>query len=284
MYYFETLETTCFVLPFGQEEATEILFPHLQSGNVLNVPLMPEEPNFMSQGIPVVDDPALLLFEKRLERNFKEDETCHSQVVRLVLGGRTNESQEHGKYDKGLRVISWGSPEHRVKIVVILDRKKAILQAALQGCAHIVKHLLHLKVGDEEGEKLEEEVLREAIDEDHTLAVQTILHQITHMHVQGGQYDNALQAASYKGNEQVVKLLLDKGADVNAQGGEYGNALQAASYRGHEQVVKLLLDKGADVNAQGGYFGNALQAAYNEQVVKLLLDKGADVNVERAKV
>ncbi|OCK72824.1 hypothetical protein K432DRAFT_278319, partial [Lepidopterella palustris CBS 459.81] len=56
-------------------------------------------------------------------------------------------------------------------------------------------------------------------------------------------------------------LLLDKGADVNAQGGEYGNALYAASDRDHEQVVRLLLDKGADVNAQGGEYGNALQAA-----------------------
>ncbi|KAF1963965.1 hypothetical protein BU23DRAFT_376242, partial [Bimuria novae-zelandiae CBS 107.79] len=49
------------------------------------------------------------------------------------------------------------------------------------------------------------------------------------------------------------KLLLNKGADVNAQGGEYGNALQAASERDHEAIVKLLLDKGADVNAQGGH-------------------------------
>jgi ankyrin repeat protein len=87
-----------------------------------------------------------------------------------------------------------------------------------------------------------------------------------------GEYGNALQAASARGHEQVVKLLLDKGADLNAQGGEYGNALQAAAARGHEQVVKLLLDKGADPNAQGGEYGNALQAASargHEQVVKL---------------
>jgi ankyrin repeat protein len=43
----------------------------------------------------------------------------------------------------------------------------------------------------------------------------------------------------------VVELLLGKGADVNAQGGEYGNALQAASYGGHEKVVEQLLGKSA---------------------------------------
>jgi ankyrin repeat protein len=76
---------------------------------------------------------------------------------------------------------------------------------------------------------------------------------------------------------------LDKGADVNAQGGEYGNALQAASSRGHQEIVQLLLDKGADVNAQGGEYGNALPAASwggYQGVVQLLLDKGADVNAQ----
>ena len=39
----------------------------------------------------------------------------------------------------------------------------------------------------------------------------------------------------------MVQMLLDKGTDVNAQGGEYGNALQAASSRGHDQVVQMLI-------------------------------------------
>ncbi|KAH7205024.1 hypothetical protein BKA60DRAFT_656100 [Fusarium oxysporum] len=119
------------------------------------------------------------------------------------------------------------------------------------------------------------------------------------VNAQGGEYGNALQAASYNGNRDVVQLLLDKGADVSAQGGRYGNALQAASYNGNREggkysnalqavsskgnrdVVQLLLDKGADVNAWGGQYGNALQAASyngNRDVIQLLLDKGADVN------
>jgi ankyrin repeat protein len=49
----------------------------------------------------------------------------------------------------------------------------------------------------------------------------------------------------------MVKLLVDNGADVNAQGADNDNALQAASHRGDEAVVRLLVDKGAKV-AQGG--------------------------------
>ncbi|KIW32286.1 uncharacterized protein PV07_03844 [Cladophialophora immunda] len=95
--------------------------------------------------------------------------------------------------------------------------------------------------------------------------------------------DNALLVAAQYGREQVVRTLLDAGADVNYQGGYYGNALQAAAFSGHEQVVRTLLHTGANINHQGGYYGNALQAAIkgcHGQVVRILLEAGADVWAE----
>jgi len=47
----------------------------------------------------------------------------------------------------------------------------------------------------------------------------------------------------------VVQILLDVDADVNTEGGEFGNALVAASEGGHQEVVQILLDVGADVDA-----------------------------------
>ena len=44
-----------------------------------------------------------------------------------------------------------------------------------------------------------------------------------------------------------MKLLVDEGVDVNTQGGYYGNKLQAASSKGHDAIIKLLLDKSVDV-------------------------------------
>ena len=40
-----------------------------------------------------------------------------------------------------------------------------------------------------------------------------------------------------------VRLLLKKGADANVQGGYYSRALHAASQKGYEEVVRLLLEK-----------------------------------------
>ena len=57
--------------------------------------------------------------------------------------------------------------------------------------------------------------------------------------------------------------------NINAQGGEYGNALQAASEGGHEKVVTMLLDKGADVNAEGGHFGRE----FSLKTVLMLVDQ-----------
>ena len=70
-----------------------------------------------------------------------------------------------------------------------------------------------------------------------------------------------------------MTLLLQEGADVNARGGEYGNALYAASARGYVDIVKLLLEAGADINAQGGLYGSAFQVALKQghgEVVRIL--------------
>ncbi|KAM3560929.1 hypothetical protein MY1884_002648 [Beauveria asiatica] len=100
---------------------------------------------------------------------------------------------------------------------------------------------------------------------------------------QGGQFGNALQAASYEGYRDIIQLLLEKGANINAQGGRYGNALQAASHGGYRDTIQLLLEKGANINTQGGSYNNAIQAASHggyREIVQLLLEKGADINTQ----
>jgi ankyrin repeat protein len=115
------------------------------------------------------------------------------------------------------------------------------------------------------------------------VVVNSLLESGADTSTQGGEYGNALQAASEGGHREIVQLLVDRGADGNAQGGRYSNALQAASEGGHREIVQLLVNRGADVNAQGGRFGNALQAASeggHMEIVQLLVDRGADVNAQ----
>ncbi|KAF4810565.1 Ankyrin repeat and KH domain-containing protein 1 [Colletotrichum siamense] len=97
---------------------------------------------------------------------------------------------------------------------------------------------------------------------------------------------SALQAASGRGDIELVKLLLSAGVNVNAEACDYRQtALEAASEGGHINVVELLLFAGANVNAQSanGSGRTALQAASHGghiEVVERLLSAGANVNAD----
>jgi ankyrin repeat protein len=64
--------------------------------------------------------------------------------------------------------------------------------------------------------------------------------------VDGGYLHTALQAASRLGQEDIVKLLIEKGADPNIYGRR--SALSDAARSGSKDVVELLLNNGADVH------------------------------------
>ena len=66
----------------------------------------------------------------------------------------------------------------------------------------------------------------------------------------------ALQGASEKGHEDIVRILLDFG--VSGKRGVYLKALEMASEQGHEKVAQLLVDKAANI---GKYHGEALAMA-----------------------
>ncbi|KAJ6467478.1 hypothetical protein DFH09DRAFT_832865, partial [Mycena vulgaris] len=86
---------------------------------------------------------------------------------------------------------------------------------------------------------------------------------------QGTSYTSALAAASHRGHESIVQLLIENGADINR------------ASAGHENIVQLLLTYGADVNMKGGNYGHPLQAAcYGRypSIIRLLMQNGADVN------
>jgi ankyrin repeat protein len=82
-----------------------------------------------------------------------------------------------------------------------------------------------------------------------------------------------------------VKLLVERGADVNARAGTGINPLMvAARYRGNAEVVGLLLKKGAKPNTEKGvdvrYNASPLffaVMANDAQTVSALLDGGANV-------
>lgn len=90
-----------------------------------------------------------------------------------------------------------------------------------------------------------------------------------------------LHHATFRRNEDVMKLLLDKGADVNAEDSIKRTPLHYAASNATEKVVTLLLNNKANVSAKDFEARTPLfyAARFNGAIVNLLLEKGADVNV-----
>lgn len=91
---------------------------------------------------------------------------------------------------------------------------------------------------------------------------------------------SALGWAVKRGHESVVRLLLEKDKTIIELGGtEYRTPLHEAVIRGFEGVVRILLDNGGDVSAADGEGMTSLHHAVDRnhvEVVKLLLENGAD--------
>ncbi|KAI5641662.1 ankyrin repeats (many copies) domain-containing protein [Phthorimaea operculella] len=72
----------------------------------------------------------------------------------------------------------------------------------------------------------------------------------------------ALQHAAYKGNKDMVQLLLDRGANVNSGKHEYNyTALHFGALSGNSEVCKLLLDAGASPQTTNSVGRTAAQMA-----------------------
>jgi ankyrin repeat protein len=72
------------------------------------------------------------------------------------------------------------------------------------------------------------------------------------MHQEDSQGFTPLATAAEAGDEEIARLLLDRGADVNQQGSPQRRitALMVATYHKQESMVRLLIELGADVNLQ----------------------------------
>ncbi len=88
--------------------------------------------------------------------------------------------------------------------------------------------------------------------------------------------ESPLMLAALKGQEDVVRKLIDRGADVNKPG---WTPLHYASTNGHVGIMNLLLEHHAYLDAESPNKTTPLMMAAfygSSQAVKLLLEAGAD--------
>ena len=86
--------------------------------------------------------------------------------------------------------------------------------------------------------------------------------------------------AAWKGNKDIVTLLIQAGAMIDEEDANGATPLHYASVQGHEAIVSLLLSRGAKVQHCDKKAISAIQRATTSgrlEVVKILLNKNADL-------
>jgi ankyrin repeat protein len=87
-----------------------------------------------------------------------------------------------------------------------------------------------------------------------------------------------LTLACYRGNNDMVKFLIETGCDIN-QKSSMGTALMAAVVKGNNELAQFLVLKNANINLTDQNGTSALMYAVmfkNKEIVMLLLQKKAD--------
>ncbi|KAF7587418.1 hypothetical protein BBP40_007258 [Aspergillus hancockii] len=206
-------------------------------------------------------------------------------IVEAMLDNSGNEDS----YKDNEKALFWAAMGGSVEVIKLLLTKgtspnvSGVMRAAAEnGHEHSIR-ILVANGGDVNAESYEDEgnaLQVAAMKGDETL-IRCLLELGADPNRGGGELGSVLHIAAVNGDESITQLLLENGADPNAKGGMYGFALQAAVEEGHGNIIRMLLDNGAEVNLEGGPYGNAFQAAVENgdiDIVELLLAHGADIN------
>ncbi|EDL98852.1 rCG54922 [Rattus norvegicus] len=108
-----------------------------------------------------------------------------------------------------------------------------------------------------------------------------------HVNLVNGDGATPLMLAAVTGQLPLVQLLVEKHADMNKQDSVHGwTALMQATYHGNKEIVKYLLNQGADVTlrAKNGYTAFDLVMLLNDpdtELVRLLASVCMQVNKDR---
>ncbi|KAF7974001.1 hypothetical protein HWV62_13619 [Athelia sp. TMB] len=165
------------------------------------------------------------------------------------------------------------------------DFTSLVLEASRCACAIVqllVEHGAHVNApAGPDGT-----VLQVAVHEGYLNIVQLLLEHGADVNAPAGPDGTALQVASITRrsaeHDEIVQLLIENGADVNAPGGPNATALLHASTRGDEDGVRLMLERGAVMGPQEAeeFIFRKYKTKNQAEILQLLLDSEAGVDKE----
>jgi uncharacterized protein len=101
--------------------------------------------------------------------------------------------------------------------------------------------------------------------------------------IRDGKGNTLLMLASYNGQLEMTRVLLEHGGDSQAANDMGQIPLAGAAFKGNTAMAKLLIEHGAEVNARmpDGKTPLMFAAMFNRlEIIDLLLEHGADASLQ----
>lgn len=237
-------------------------------------------------------------------------ENLPAELRQLILQANANSEQVLNipALAQGIVALSGTSPKLRASINLPQNMLAVLKSLPIAGAIYLAEKLGEMPGIQNEAVqtwlkniKLENgHALFEAVNANNPENVASILENpnidinyIDEHFIQNHGRDTALKSATFHGNAEIVRRLLNAGANVNIIKNknwssmlfEELTALMIAANYGKADVIKLLIAAGANTNLQTKGGQTALMLASekgDKEIVMLLLNAGADPDIKNA--
>jgi ankyrin repeat domain-containing protein 17 len=184
----------------------------------------------------------------------------HKQIVQLLLKHNANINAQSAR---GNTPLHYAIQHNYTEIVEIL-----------------IKHggsNLKLELANDNGHT----PLMEAASNGHVECSRLLIDAGADVNTHSSEFkETALTLASYKGQVDMVKFLLERNADLEHKTDEMHTALMEACMDGHVEVARILIEHGSNVNMPPDSFESPLTLAAcggHVELANLLIDHHADL-------
>jgi len=222
-----------------------------------------------------IDNKNLMSVKKALIHGADINETIGNGKTALM------KAIENKQGNIAIFLINSGADIHRKNHI----GNNALFYAVVNNNLKIVNLLIKERISLEEKNSNEETVLIKAIKNNADIEIiEALLNAGAKIKTHCKSGKKPLVTALSHGREDIAFLLLKYSSDVNETQEDGVNALMAASSKGYDSIVKILIDNDVFINRQCNKKGNTALInailAHKTSIVEILLRHNAKINIK----